>query len=146
MNRALSVVPVRRQLTNGLSVHIFPESQFHHTFMSCTVPYGSIHDSGLPGRAHFLEHMMFANPDQQPVKPIFHALGASTSALTRYDVTTYQMACTGELEKVSIYLCACWRLRISPQRILKRSVPLLCRNCPCSQISLPGSPCSSLPG
>lgn len=99
MNRALNVVPVRRQLTNGLSVHIFPESQFHHTFMSCTVPYGSIHDSGLPGRAHFLEHMMFANPDQQPVKPIFHALGASTSALTRYDVTTYQLACTGELEK-----------------------------------------------
>lgn len=99
MNSIVNSAPVRRRLFNGLSVHIFPEPQFHHTFVSWSVSYGSIHDGALPGRAHFLEHMMFYNPDQRPVKPLFHTLGASTSALTRYDVTTYQMACTGDLKR-----------------------------------------------
>ena len=99
MNSIVNIAPVRRRLSNGLSVHIFPEPQFHHTFVSWSVSYGSIHDAALPGRAHFLEHMMFYNPDQRPVKPLFHTLGASTSALTRYDVTTYQMACTGDLKR-----------------------------------------------
>ncbi|CAM4395903.1 M16 family metallopeptidase [Paenibacillus xylanexedens] len=99
MNSIVNIAPVRRRLSNGLSVHIFPEPQFHHTFVSWSVSYGSIHDAALPGRAHFLEHMMFYNPDQRPVKPLFHTMGASTSALTRYDVTTYQMACTGDLKR-----------------------------------------------
>ncbi|WP_145325592.1 M16 family metallopeptidase [Paenibacillus xylanexedens] len=99
MNRIVNIAPVRRRLSNGLSVHIFPEPHFQHTFISWSVSYGSIHDAALPGRAHFLEHMMFYNPDRQPVKPLFHTLGASTSALTRYDVTTYQLACTGELKR-----------------------------------------------
>ncbi|PQP83657.1 hypothetical protein C0Q44_02920 [Paenibacillus sp. PCH8] len=99
MNSIVNIAPVRRRLSNGLSVHIFPEADFHHTFISWSVPYGSIHDVALPGRAHFLEHMMFYNPDKQPIKSLFHAQGASTSALTRYDVTTYQMACTGDLKQ-----------------------------------------------
>ncbi|UPK44483.1 M16 family metallopeptidase [Paenibacillus pabuli] len=99
MNIAVNVAPIQRRLSNGLYVSIFPEPHFHHTFVSWSVSYGSIHDAALPGRAHFLEHMMFYNPDEQPVKPMFHALGASTSALTRYDVTTYQMACTSQFEQ-----------------------------------------------
>ncbi|MHA7580981.1 M16 family metallopeptidase [Paenibacillus vandeheii] len=99
MNIAVNVAPIQRRLSNGLYVSIFPESHYHHTFVSWSVPYGSIHDAALPGRAHFLEHMMFYNPDEQPVKSRFHALGASTSALTRYDVTTYQMACTGQFKQ-----------------------------------------------
>jgi predicted Zn-dependent peptidase len=84
-------------LSNGLNVSILPQPQYSHTFVSCSVPYGSIHDIALAGTAHFLEHMMFYNPDGQPVKSLLHAEGASTSALTRYDVTTYQLACTGNL-------------------------------------------------
>jgi len=99
MNSIVNIAPVRRRLSNGLSVHIFPEPHFHHTFVSWSVSYGSIHDAALPGRAHFLEHMMFYNSDKRPVKPLFHTLGASTSALTRYDVTTYQLACTGNLKR-----------------------------------------------
>ncbi|HER2177902.1 TPA: insulinase family protein, partial [Streptococcus pyogenes] len=86
MNFAVNVAPIQQRLSNGLYVSIFPESHFHHTFVSWSVSYGSIQDAALPGRAHFLEHMMFYNPDEQPVKPLLHALGASTSALTRYDV------------------------------------------------------------
>lgn len=99
MNYAVNVAPFQRRLSNGLYVSIFPEPQFHHTFVSWSVSYGSIQDAALPGRAHFLEHMMFYNSDEQPVKSLFHALGASTSALTRYDVTTYQMACTGQFKQ-----------------------------------------------
>ncbi|MFC9711450.1 M16 family metallopeptidase [Paenibacillus sp. NPDC056933] len=99
MNLAVNTAPIQRCLSNGLCVSIFPEPHFHHTFVSWSVSYGSIHDAVLPGRAHFLEHMMFYNPDKQPVKSMLHALGASTSALTRYDVTTYQMACTGQLKQ-----------------------------------------------
>lgn len=99
MNFAVNVAPIQQRLSNGLYVSIFPESHFHHTFVSWSVSYGSIQDAALPGRAHFLEHMMFYNPDEQPVKPLLHALGASTSALTRYDVTTYQMACTGQFKQ-----------------------------------------------
>ncbi|WP_337034913.1 M16 family metallopeptidase [Paenibacillus illinoisensis] len=97
MSIAMNTASVRRRLSNGLYVSIFPEPQFHHTFVSWSVSYGSIHDVILPGKAHFLEHMMFYNPDERPVKSMFHHLGASTSALTRYDVTTYQLACTGQL-------------------------------------------------
>ncbi|MDK8193020.1 pitrilysin family protein [Paenibacillus sp. UMB7766-LJ446] len=99
MNIAVNVAPIQRRLSNGLYVSIFPESHFHHTFVSWSVSYGSIHDAVLPGRAHFLEHMMFYNPDKRPLKSRFHALGASTSALTRYDLTTYQMACTGQFKQ-----------------------------------------------
>jgi|GEM_PF-2539451 len=99
MNFAVNVAPIQRRLSNGLYISIFPEPHFHHTFVSWSVSYGSIQDAALPGRAHFLEHMMFYNPDEQPVKSLLHALGASTSALTRYDVTTYQMACTGQLKQ-----------------------------------------------
>lgn len=99
MNFAVNVAPIQRRLSNGLHVSIFPEPHFHHTFVSWSVSYGSIHDAALPGRAHFLEHMMFYNPDEKPVKSLFHALGASTSALTRYDVTTYQMACTSQFKQ-----------------------------------------------
>ncbi|RAW12167.1 pitrilysin family protein [Paenibacillus taichungensis] len=99
MNFAVNVAPIQRRLSNGLNVSIFPEPDFQHTFVSWSVSYGSIQDTALPGRAHFLEHMMFYNPDEQPVKSLFHALGASTSALTRYDVTTYQIACTGQVKQ-----------------------------------------------
>ncbi|ETT53576.1 hypothetical protein BK124_20510 [Paenibacillus amylolyticus] len=88
---------VCKRLSNGLNVSILPQPEYSHTFVSCSVPYGSIHDSTLAGTAHFLEHMMFYNPDGQSVKSLLHAEGASTSALTRYDVTTYQLACTGNL-------------------------------------------------
>ncbi len=88
---------VCKRLSNGLNVIVLPQPKYNHTFVSCSVPYGSIHDITLAGTAHFLEHMMFYNPDGQSVKSLLHAEGASTSALTRYDVTTYQLACTGNL-------------------------------------------------
>lgn len=97
MNITVPHAPFRRRLSNGLFVNIFPQPDYRHTFVSWSVPYGSIHDIDAAGTAHFLEHMMFYNPDKQDLKALFHAEGASTSALTRYDVTTFQLACTGNL-------------------------------------------------
>ncbi|WP_160036776.1 M16 family metallopeptidase [Paenibacillus sp. An7] len=94
------------RLSNGMRVQILPRPYHVHTFSALSISYGAIHDSigkdynvDLPfaphpyGTAHFLEHMMFYQPGKS-AKQQLHDRGASTSALTRYDVTTYQLAST----------------------------------------------------
>lgn len=94
-------------LPGGMRIRILPRPEHAHTFTSLSVSYGAIHDGpevsdsqirsasihAPYGTAHFLEHMMFCQPGPS-VNQRLRRQGASTSALTRYDVTTYQMAST----------------------------------------------------
>ena len=44
MNITVPHAPFRRRLSNGLFVNIFPQPDYRQTFVSWSVPYGSIHD------------------------------------------------------------------------------------------------------
>lgn len=102
-------VIIEHCLPGGMLIRILPRPQHAHTFTSLSVSYGAIHDGtevsdsqiksasiDAPyGTAHFLEHMMFCQPGPS-VNQRLRSQGASTSALTRYDVTTYQMASTDQ--------------------------------------------------
>ncbi|WP_281164248.1 EF-P 5-aminopentanol modification-associated protein YfmH [Liquorilactobacillus sicerae] len=87
------------QLTNGLTVKIFPKKGFHKTAAMLRVEFGSIDETFAVGQAkaqrtfpagvaHFLEHKMFEQPDHDAFETFSH-LGADANAFTTYTNTNY---------------------------------------------------------
>ena len=88
----------RYRLTNGMTLLLYP-SNSPMTTVSLGVPFGSVHatlkgEDGstihLPfGTAHFLEHMVFRNPDG--IDPFYHfsRIGADANAYTTAEETCF---------------------------------------------------------
>lgn len=82
---------------SGFSILLFPKESVT-TYATLVIRYGSQDicftvdgkEYKVPdGTAHFLEHKMFARPDDGDVNELFSSLGADPNAWTNYDKTAY---------------------------------------------------------
>ncbi|GMA62264.1 insulinase family protein [Alicyclobacillus fastidiosus] len=98
---------IERTLDNGLTVCLIPKADFQQTFAMFATKYGSIDNEfeldGKPvrvpdGIAHFLEHKMFED-DEQEVFSQFAEHGASVNAFTTFDETAYYFSGTSDLRE-----------------------------------------------
>ena len=98
----------QQTLANGLTVCVVPRKGFTKRLAYFVTDYGSIHTQySLDGKnhqapagvAHYLEHKMFDLPGNRDVSAEFAALGASTNAFTRYDMTAYYFSCTENFDE-----------------------------------------------
>jgi predicted Zn-dependent peptidase len=86
---------------SGLGVTVLPKPGFHKTEVHLAVGFGSIDEDGAVGTgdafprgtAHFLEHMLFENAENDPTAA-FARLGAQVNAYTAADVTDYYFSTT----------------------------------------------------
>lgn len=94
-------------LQNGLVVYIVPKQKYHKTYVTLSTPLGSTTRTiqtedgmkDLPlGIAHFLEHKLFDQGDQD-VSMKFAMNSAQVNAYTMNERTTYLFSCTDHLEK-----------------------------------------------
>jgi len=94
-------------LENGLNIYVFPKKGYHKYFAMYAADYGSVDshfsidgkEYKMPaGIAHFLEHKMFEQKDQNALQK-FAATGASPNAFTSQTMTAYHFECTDEFEK-----------------------------------------------
>jgi zinc protease len=79
------------QLSNGLTVLLFPDASTQNVTVNITYLVGSRHEGrGEGGMAHLLEHMLFkGTPDHPNVKATFQDHGAVYNATTGFDRTNY---------------------------------------------------------
>lgn len=95
------------QLDNGLTVVLLPKMDFHETYGVITTNFGALHthlllengrDIAYPaGIAHFLEHKLFENEDEEDVMNEFAKFGASANAYTSFGQTSYLFSTTQEV-------------------------------------------------
>ncbi|MCS1350382.1 EF-P 5-aminopentanol modification-associated protein YfmH [Mechercharimyces sp. CAU 1602] len=94
------------QLANGLTICLLPRPNYTKTYATLTTGYGSVdrhfslpHEEILAphGVAHFLEHKMFEDPNEDVFQKFAHQ-GASINAITSYQQTSYLMSCTHQVE------------------------------------------------
>ncbi|WP_206921921.1 EF-P 5-aminopentanol modification-associated protein YfmH [Alicyclobacillus suci] len=104
---ALGIEVIAKTLDNGLRVYLIPKADFRQTFAMFATKYGSIDNEfkldGKPvrvpdGIAHFLEHKMFED-DEQEVFSQFAEHGASVNAFTTFDETAYYFSGTSDLRE-----------------------------------------------
>lgn len=86
------------ETSEGLKIYLWQNEKIKGTYMSLTVPYGSIHTQfkvenknyQVPnGVAHFLEHVKFNLAKDQTAHDIFQKLGGEANAFTTYKYTSY---------------------------------------------------------
>lgn len=95
------------RLPNGLEVFVLPKKGFKKTYATFATKYGSIDNHfqvtgqraiHVPdGVAHFLEHMMFAEPNKD-IFSTFAQQGASVNAFTAFDRTVYVISTTEQIK------------------------------------------------
>lgn len=95
------------KLDNGLTVVLLPKMDFHETYGVITTNFGALHthlllengrDITYPaGIAHFLEHKLFENEDEEDVMNEFAKFGASANAYTSFGQTSYLFSTTQEV-------------------------------------------------
>ncbi|HFI0105923.1 TPA: M16 family metallopeptidase [Streptococcus suis] len=95
------------KLDNGLTVVLLPKMDFHETYGVITANFGALHthllledgrDIAYPaGIAHFLEHKLFENEDEEDVMNEFAKFGASANAYTSFGQTSYLFSTTQEV-------------------------------------------------
>ncbi|HFI0456992.1 TPA: M16 family metallopeptidase [Streptococcus suis] len=95
------------KLDNGLTVVLLPKMDFHETYGVITTNFGALHthllledgrDIAYPaGIAHFLEHKLFENEDEEDVMNEFAKFGASANAYTSFGQTSYLFSTTQEV-------------------------------------------------
>ncbi len=82
----------------GLRVYIWVNNKIKSTYMTLTVPYGSIHTHfkvnnktyKVPkGTAHFLEHIKFNVDKDVTAHDLFKKIGGEANAFTSFRVTSY---------------------------------------------------------
>lgn len=103
-NKFLDETYFEEVLSNGLKVNIFYKPEFKTTVCSFGTPYGALKINEKvngktyhfnPGIAHFLEHKLFENEDED-IMTKFSSLGANVNAFTSYKSTVYYFSKTGE--------------------------------------------------
>ncbi|MGQ7462585.1 EF-P 5-aminopentanol modification-associated protein YfmH [Streptococcus suis] len=95
------------KLDNGLTVVLLPKMDFHETYGVITANCGALHthlvlEDGRAitypaGVAHFLEHKLFENEDEEDVMNEFAKFGASANAYTSFGQTSYLFSTTQEV-------------------------------------------------
>ncbi|WP_206172685.1 EF-P 5-aminopentanol modification-associated protein YfmH [Acidilutibacter cellobiosedens] len=80
---------------NGLKVYYIPKEGYSKKFAIFATDYGSNDKIGESpeGVAHFLEHKMFEEPDEN-IFDKFSYLGANVNAYTNFNQTAYLFSCT----------------------------------------------------
>lgn len=89
---------------NGLKVFFMPKVGYTKQYAIFSTNYGSIDNTFIPigsndqitvpeGIAHFLEHKLFEEPDQN-IFDKFSELGANVNAFTNFNQTSYLFNCT----------------------------------------------------
>lgn len=92
------------QTTNGLKVFFMPKTGYTKQYAIFSTNYGSVDNTFIPigskepitvpeGIAHFLEHKLFEEPDQN-IFDKFSQLGANVNAFTNFNQTSYIFNCT----------------------------------------------------
>lgn len=91
-----------------LKVYVVPKPGFAKTFVSASVPLGSVHEgykdeTNTPitvprGVAHFLEHKLFEH-EGEDISKVFSKYEASVNAYTDHHQTTYLFSATGHVLK-----------------------------------------------
>jgi len=89
-----------------LKVYVVPKPGFAKTFVSASVPLGSVHEGYLDenkkpvnvprGVAHFLEHKLFEH-EGKDISKVFSKYEASVNAYTDHHQTTYLFSATGHV-------------------------------------------------
>ncbi|HFI0163146.1 TPA: M16 family metallopeptidase [Streptococcus suis] len=95
------------KLDNDLTVVLLPKMDYHETYGVITANFGALHthllleggrDIAYPaGIAHFLEHKLFENEDEEDVMNEFAKFGASANAYTSFGQTSYLFSTTQEV-------------------------------------------------
>lgn len=95
------------KLDNDLTVVLLPKMDFHETYGVITANFGALHTHLLledgreiaypAGIAHFLEHKLFENEDEEDVMNEFAKFGASANAYTSFGQTSYLFSTTQEV-------------------------------------------------
>ena len=86
----------------GLNIYMWVNKKVKNFYMTLNTKYGSIHTEFKPkdsknyikvpnGIAHFLEHLMFYQPDNTTAHEYFTKLGAQINACTTNDFTFYEV-------------------------------------------------------
>lgn len=87
---------------SGLTIYVYPQSNYHSTYALLGTMYGSINTSfkangkiiNVPdGIAHYLEHKMFESEDGDAFLK-YSKTGASANAYTSFNSTCYLFSCT----------------------------------------------------
>lgn len=87
---------------SGLTIYVYPQSNYHTTYALLGTMYGSINTSfkangkliSVPdGIAHYLEHKMFESEDGDAFLK-YSKTGASANAYTSFNSTCYLFSCT----------------------------------------------------
>lgn len=92
------------QTANGLKVFFMPKTGYTKQYAIFSTNYGSVDNTFIPigskepitvpeGIAHFLEHKLFEEPDQN-IFDKFSQLGANVNAFTNFNQTSYIFNCT----------------------------------------------------
>ncbi len=93
--------------TSGLTVIVYPKSDFKSTYASIGTKFGSIYSKfkvngeeiTVPdGTAHYLEHKLFESEDGDAFTK-YAKTGASANAYTSFDVTCYLFSCTDRFDE-----------------------------------------------
>lgn len=115
-------------LNNGLTVYTYYNQEFTNMYANYTVDFGSIdtdykyldkqyHDP--KGIAHYLEHLMFADGDNDYFD-YFAKLGASSNAYTSFNQTSYLFNATSNYEQNLTHLIEMVQsLKLDEERVKK---------------------------
>ena len=99
------------ELKNGLKLFIIPKKGFQKTFVTYTTKFGSLDNKFKPhgsddfvtvpdGVAHFLEHKLFENgDDEEDLFTAFAEDNAQVNAFTSFDRTSYLFSATDNIER-----------------------------------------------
>ena len=99
----------------GLNIYMYVNEKVNNFYMTLNVKYGSIHTEFKPkgvskfikvpdGIAHFLEHMMFYQPDKTTAHEYFNKLGSAINACTTNDFTFYEVFASNYFKENLNYL------------------------------------------
>lgn len=103
------------KLENGLELYFYPNKKAKNFYITLNVDFGSVITDFKPknskkyyhvpnGTAHFLEHIMFYEPDNHTAHERFALLGSSCNAATSFRNTYYEVMGTSRFQENLEYL------------------------------------------
>lgn len=101
-------------LDNGLTIYLLPNKKAKNFYITYNINFGSLdidftNNKGkkykVPaGTAHFLEHLMFQEPDGTTAHEYFAKLGGSCNAATSFKITYYEVMGVNKFKENLEYL------------------------------------------
>lgn len=99
----------------GLPIYMLVNKNVSNYYLTLNVKYGSIHTEFKPkslkrfikvpdGIAHFIEHLMFYQPDGTTAHEYFNKLGSTINACTTQDFTYYEVLSSSNFKENLNYL------------------------------------------